>query len=145
MDYSRTFAAGISPQEIGRQILQDVGLEGTHRVSGGDNGTPLVIDRQHAWAARRLTWDPTPRKLVIDRQEFRGPTFLELMHRRRGYHQPYPGEDTWAFSVDLAVVTMVFWSLSGLWLWWEIRSTRLWGGLCAGLGLLVFTAFLILL
>jgi hypothetical protein len=67
------------------------------------------------------------------------------MHRRRGYQHPYALEDTWAFSVDLAVVAMVFWSLSGLWLWWELRPTRFWGVLCGGLGISVFVLFLILL
>ena len=67
-------------------------------------------------APRRITWDSIGGKLVIERQEFCGPVLLDRMHRRRGYQQPYAVEDTWAFSVDVAAVAMVFWSLSGLWL-----------------------------
>ena len=89
-------------------------------------------------APRRITWDSIGGKLVIERQEFRGPVLLERMHRRRGYQQPYAVEDTWAFSVDVAVVAMVFWSLSGLWLWWEIRPARRWGALSASVGVLLF-------
>jgi len=98
LDYSRTFAATSTPQERGDQILQDLGLDGTHRVSGGKDGKPLVVDRQHALAPRRITFDDQTGKITVQREEFRGLTFLERMHRRRGYQQPYGLEDTWAFG-----------------------------------------------
>jgi len=92
-----------------------------------------------------VTFDAAAGKVVIQREEFRAPTFLERMHRRRGYNHPYALEDTWGFSVDVAVVIMVFWSLSGLWLGWEIKSVRVWGmlALVAGLGLFAVFAALI--
>jgi hypothetical protein len=141
LDYSRTFPTSATPAEMGRQILEDLGLDGTHRVSGG-NGKPLVIERQHSLAQRRINYDAASSKLTVQREEFRGVTFLERMHRRRGFQQPYALEDGWAFSVDLTVTVMVFWSLSGLWLWWEIRPTRLVGGLCLGFGVALFALFL---
>jgi hypothetical protein len=67
------------------------------------------------------------------------------MHRRRGFQHPYALEDMWAFSVDVAVLAMVFWALSGIWLWWELRPTRLWGAACAVFGLALFAFFLALL
>ena len=39
-----------------------------------------------------------------------------------------------AVSVDAVIVAMVFWALSGLWMWWEMRATRLWGAACAVTG-----------
>src|SRR6185436_340235 len=45
MDYSRAFPAGTTPDQMGQQILEDLGLDGTHRVSGGKDGKPLVIER----------------------------------------------------------------------------------------------------
>ncbi len=145
LDYSRSFPADATPQQMGEQILRDLGLDGTHRVSGGKDGKPLVIDRQHPLAPRRITFDPKAGKITIQREEFRGPTFLERMHRRRGYQQIYALEDTWAFSVDVTVLAMIFWGLSGIWLWWELRSTRLWGIIAGGLGLVLFAVFLALL
>ena len=70
---------------------------------------------------------------------------LQRLHRRRGYKQAYALEDTWGFTVDVAVVTMVFWSLSGIWLAWELKTTRVWGTLSfvVGLGLFVVFAALI--
>jgi hypothetical protein len=142
LDYSRTFPTNATPDQMGQQILEDLGLDGTHRVSGGNGGKPLVIDRQHALALRRISYDPATRKVSVQREEFRGLTFLERMHRRRGFQHPYALEDSWAFSVDLTVTVMVFWSLSGLWLWWGLRPTRLVGGLCLGFGIALFALFL---
>ncbi len=145
LDYSRTFAADVTPEQMGRQILEDLGLDGTHRVTGGKGGKPLIIDRQHSLAQRRITFDPATRKVSVQREEFRSLNFLERMHRRRGFQHPYALEDSWAFSVDLTVTVMVFWSLSGLWLWWELRPTRVFGGLCFALGAALFAAFLALI
>jgi hypothetical protein len=145
LDYSRSFPTNMAREQIGQQILQDIGLDGTHSVSGGRNGRPLVINRQHALSTRRVTFDPAAHKLTIQREEFRTSTFLERMHRRRGYKEPYTLEDMWGFTVDVAVVTMVFWCLSGIWLWWELKTTRFWGALSilAGLGLFAIFAALI--
>src|ERR1051326_5366932 len=45
LDYPRVFPAAASREEIGRQILLDLGLDGAHSLSGGSNGKPLVITR----------------------------------------------------------------------------------------------------
>jgi hypothetical protein len=145
LDYSRSFPTNLTRDAIAKQILDDLGLDGTHSVSGGRNGKPLVVQRQHAMPHRRLTFDASASKISIEREEFRTPTVLERLHRRRGYNQPYALEDTWGFTVDVAVVTMAFWCLSGIWLAWELKTTRVWGALSfvVGLGLFVVFAALI--
>ena len=144
LDYSRSFPTNLTREQIGQQILQDLGLDGTHDVHGGRNGQPLVINRGHALAPQRITFDASKSKVLIEREEFRAPNFLERMHRRRGYN-PYVIENTWGFTVDVAVVTMVFWSLSGIWLWWELKSTHRWGALSLVAGTVSFAIFLILI
>jgi hypothetical protein len=67
------------------------------------------------------------------------------MHRRRGYDHPYLLEDMWGFTVDVAVVAMAFWSLSGVWLWWELKATRFWGALSFFGGLGLFGIFSVLI
>jgi hypothetical protein len=143
LDYSRTFPTNTVPEAIGRQILQDLGLDGAHRVSGGKDGKPVVIDRQHAIGLHRITFDQATGKLLVQREKFRANTFLERLHRRHGYQPPYALENSWAFSVDLIAVSMVFWSLSGVWLWWELRPARRIGALCLGIGMAFFAAFLL--
>ena len=145
LDYTRAFPVTATREQIGQQILQDLGLDGAHSVSGGRNGKPLVIQRQRALPQRRITFDASKSKIAIEREEFRASTFLERMHRRRGYDNPYALEDTWGFTVELAVVAMFFWSLSGIWLWWELKSTRRWGALSLVAGWTLFALFLVLI
>ena len=54
-------------------------------------------------------------------------------------------ENTWGFTVDVAVIAMMFWSLSGIWLWWELKSTHGWGAWSFICGLALFAIFLVLL
>jgi hypothetical protein len=72
-------------------------------------------------------------------------TTLEQMHRRCGYGQGYTLEDTWALSVDLVIVSMAFWGLSGPWMWWQLHPTRWWGSLALGGGITLYLTFLKLL
>lgn len=141
MDYSRRFPTDAKPQQIAEQILQDLGLTGTSRISGGTAGKPLQIERQHALATRRITFDPGTQRITVQREEFRGPAFLERMHRRRGFQQPHAVDDAWGLSVDVAMITMVIWGLSGLWLWWELRQTRFGGAVCIIAGIALFAVF----
>lgn len=142
LDYSRAFPTNLTREEISERILEDLGLEGTRSVSGGQKGQPLVINRQQALTPRRITFDPGKGKLQIEREEFRAASFLERMHRRRGYNE-HLAQNLWGFVVDAAVAAMVFWSLSGVWLWWELRSTRLWGALALSAGTTLFVLFAI--
>src|SRR5262245_26373024 len=57
LDYSRSFPTNAAREDIARQILRDLGLEGAHAVSGGREGKPLAIQRQHALSQRRVVFD----------------------------------------------------------------------------------------
>src|SRR5689334_22328949 len=65
LDYSRSFPATTAREQMAGQILRDLGLDGTHRLSGGRDGKPLVINRQHALTARRISFDSSTHKLVV--------------------------------------------------------------------------------
>jgi len=65
-----------------------------------------------------------------------GPTmsfrrFLLRLHMAHGY----PAEDMnmrwiWAVLVDATSLIMVFWGISGIIMWWQIKRTRVLGGAC---------------
>ena len=138
MTYDGVLPEGSDLRTISAQILDSVGLEGSHGVSRRPDGT-VVITRNDLMWPRRLTFNPATRKLVVEKMTFRPKAFLERFHRRRGYATGYGLDTVWAIAVDLAIVGMVFWALSGLWMWWEMKATRGLGtaALVGGAGLFV--------
>lgn len=137
--YDGVFPTNAEPRTISRQILRSLDLDGAHGVTRRKDGA-IVITRNDLVTPRRLTYDPSARTIVIEKMPHRTNSLLERFHRRRGYATGYALDTVWAVSVDLVIVAMVFWVLSGLWMWWEMKVTRVLGGvaLLAGAGLFAF-------
>ena len=142
--YDGSFPDNAEPRTISQQILQSVGLDGAHGVTRRKDGA-IVITRNDLLTPRRLTYFPADRRLLIEKMPHRPNAFLERFHRRRGYATGYRLDTVWAVSVDLVIVAMVFWVVSGLWMWWEMTVTRRFGvsALLGGAGL--FALYLLLL
>jgi hypothetical protein len=138
--YTTTFEPGTPPRVVAEQILSDLHLEGTFTVAPVTPDGRLTITRQDIVAPRRITFDALGKQLTIERAEIDPVGFLYRFHRRRGYQPPFAADRAMAFSVDLVIGAMVFWALSGLWMWWEMRATRMWGAACALLGIGIFVA-----
>ena len=64
-------------------------------------------------------------------------------HRRRGYTTGYGLDTVWAVSVDLFIAAMVLWVLSGFWMWWEMKATRVLGAVAAVAGAALFAFYVI--
>jgi hypothetical protein len=143
--YANTFERGTPPREIARQILADLNLEGAFGVQGPTPEGRVIINRQEMLSPRRITFTPAERRLVVERIELETSGFLNRFHRRRGFQQPYAADLAMAVSVDAVIAAMVFWALSGLWMWWEMRATRLWGLACAVTGMGIFIVFVVTL
>jgi hypothetical protein len=140
--YTGTFPPQATARQMALQLLKGLNLEGAFSVQGRPEGERITILRQDPISPRRITFVPKSGLLLVERQVFSAHTFLERMHRRRGYQHDRLLEDAWALSVDLVIAAMVFWVLSGVWMWWELRSTRMWGGVCLVLGVGLFGLFL---
>jgi len=83
--------------------------------------------------------------VLIERMPPRVDALLERFHRRRGYATGYALDTVWAVSVDVVIVAMIFWVLSGLWMWWEMKATRLLGATAALGGAGLFAFYLLML
>jgi hypothetical protein len=142
--YPGTFPDGAKHQLIAQQILTSLDLDGAHQSSQREGGK-IIIQRLAAVQPIRLTFEPTTKRLVIEKQVQTPTVFLERMHRRRGFQHPYTLEDTWAFTVDLFIAGVIFWALSGLWMWWELKVTRTTGLFAVVGGLALFAFFLVVL
>jgi hypothetical protein len=146
-EFERSWAGVIAPDakppEIASQVLKDLRLEGFHTVNATPNGRRITILRQDPITPRRIIFTPEDGKLIVQKQEFRMPGFLERLHRRRGYQSEFFLQSMWALSVDLVILAIVFWGISGLWLWWEMRRTRFLGGVLFCSGCVLFMIFLL--
>ncbi len=142
LTYDGKFTDGADSRLVAEQILDDLGMAGSHRVRGKLESGRIQIFRDDPVSPKRITYRPESGELVVEREVFRAPSFLERMHRRRGYGKGFLVDDSWAVSVDLVIFAMIFWVLSGLWLWWELKVTRKYGLACLTGGLAVFGMFL---
>lgn len=143
-NFTGDFPSGANPKQKALQILSGLRLEGAHNVRTEPSGR-LVIMRQDLVTPRRISFTPETGRLLIERETFRSPNFLERFHRRRGFQTGYVQDNAWAVIVDLVIVTMIFWVLSGLWMWWEMPTTWRWGAVATGGGILVFLGFLFMI
>ena len=141
--YPNLFEAGTPAREIAQQILSDLSLDGAFGVQGPTPEGRVIINRLGMLSPRRITFTPADRRIVVERMELETSGFLNRFHRRRGYRQPHAADIAMAISVDAVIISMVFWALSGLWMWWEMRSTRLWGLACAATGTGIFVLFVL--
>jgi hypothetical protein len=107
-------------------------------VQGNASQPRLVINRSGAFAAHRITYMRAENKLLIEKQAFTAAVFVNRAHFRNGYTQPFLASKIWAVVVDLAIVGMLFWVASGIWMWWEIKPARKWGAAFAVVGLGAF-------
>jgi hypothetical protein len=143
--YDGSFPENARPRDIGLQLLQSLQMDGAFQANRRPRDGAIVVNRMDPIRPIRLTVDPATKNVVIERQIFDGTAFLERMHRRRGFQHDFLLDDLWAFSVDLFILTIIFWAASGLWLWWEMKLTRKIGALFLAGGVALFAFFLAVL
>lgn len=132
-----------TPKEQAAVILASLGLDGAYSANlRKGSGGEIVINRFDAIAPRRITYTPATGALLVEKQVFRPNAWLERMHRRRGLLHPFAADTIWSGTVDLVIAAMLFWGLSGIWLWWEMKATRGWGVLAVSSGVLLFALYL---
>ncbi|MEN3338394.1 MAG: hypothetical protein V7647_2070 [Acidobacteriota bacterium] len=142
LHYDVAFADNTDLRTISRQILSSVDLDGAHSVTRRRDGA-VIITRNDLLTPRRLTFTPDTRILLIEKLPYRTNVMLERFHRRRGYATEYGVDTAWAVTVDLLIAAMLFWVLSGLWMWWEMKVTRTLGALALTGGAALFALFIL--
>ncbi|MEN9632117.1 MAG: hypothetical protein RL077_521 [Verrucomicrobiota bacterium] len=140
--YAAAFSADADARMIGGQVLADLGLAGAFNVQGTPNQPKLVITRNAAFTAHRVTYFRTENRLLIEKLALNAPMTVNRLHFRHGYEQPFIPAKIWGFMVDLAIVGLLFWIVSGIWMWWEIKPARTTGAIFVLIG---FGAFSLLL
>lgn len=142
--YDGVFPDNADLRTVSRQVLASLDLDGAHNVTRRKDGA-ILITRNDLMTPRRITYQPADRTLLIEKLPARANAFLERFHRRRGYATGYPLDTVWAVTVDAAIIAMVFWVVSGLWMWWEMKATRGFGAMALVGGAGLFALFLLTL
>jgi hypothetical protein len=140
-DYAASFPAAATAEEKAARVLADVGLSGAHTVRSTPAGV-LTIVRHDPFQPRRIRLDEPNNRLSIEREPFRWPGLLERLHSRRDYQRNSLPDTLWAVAVDAFIVAMMGWVVSGLWMWWKLRVTRVWSAVLAATGAVLFAVFL---
>lgn len=65
--------------------------------------------------------------------------FFLRMHTSHGQSPSWNGRSLWSLAVDAMAIAMVFWGISGIIMWWQIRQTRRIGAVIIGLSLVTAT------
>lgn len=143
IEYRADFADEVTPADAARQILLDLDMDGAHFVRGNLQDEAFTIMRQSPFAVRRVIYYPKKGSVVVEKQVANASNLLTRMHTRHGFTQPYASMKLWGLGVEITVLAMLFWIASGIWLWWTIKPSRMWGGICAlgGFGLFAVLMF----
>lgn len=137
------FSADATPDFMGDQILQCLHLDGDFHAGLSKDKKTLTVLRNDPVSPRRITYTLANGHVLVEKQAFATQGFLERMHRRRGYGGSFVADNAWAVSVDIVIVAMTFWVLSGLWMWWELKITRYTGLAAALSGIALFVGLVL--
>lgn len=129
-------------REFARQILRDNDLEGrafgVYRAASNQVNV-YIFD---FWSSTNVIYYVDEQRLQARDSRFRLDHFLTGMHARGGFDQERPLNDAWGVLVDLVCIAIALWIATGVYMWWLLRSTRFWGTLALGAGIVSFGFFL---
>ncbi len=64
-------------------------------------------------------------------------SFLMRLHVSRGYPAEMGVRSLWGILVDTTAGLMIFWGLSGILMWWQMKPTRFSGGVAMAMGVVI--------
>lgn len=138
-DYQLPVPAEADLRQVGRQLLEDQGLESPF-FAGRPQPDTLNILLVDFWNRARVIYHLDRGKVIFQEMEPRWYQLLMGFHLRAGYRHDHFLSDLWAVTLDLVCGGFLLWIASGLYMWWTLRGSRLWGiaALAGGTGTFLF-------
>ena len=125
-DYAIAIPAGNDGlRDTVRRLLTENGVTGPFGVQR--QGQRLAINVPNFRKPTRLTYDIAGQKLRAEQRKNSGVDVLIRLHERTSYGHGGVLNNLWAFFVDAFCVATLLWILTGLYLWWKLSATRVWG------------------
>jgi hypothetical protein len=134
--YRRTFEPGTDPHRIATSVLADLGLVGPYWIDRRrSDARQVTVLFDSPLRAARITYRRDAGRVRVERRELRPGSALVSLHRG-GFDSTFPAHRLWGLAVDALAGSMLFWVLSGLFMWWQVKPARRWGflGLAVGAG-----------
>jgi hypothetical protein len=126
---------------LGREMMNAAGIEGGYWVYRV-NARQMQAGHPDFLAPVRLNYFADEQRLVVERLPFSLRTFLSGLHTRGGYDMGGFWDSVWAVCVDVVSVGLILWIASGFYMWWGLPSTRRWGWIAIGAGVVCFALIL---
>lgn len=95
---------------------------------------------ENRWNCRYSALNGSVKAKPIDlgsANDFSWRRFFLRLHTAHGYPHQYEARWFWAIIVDIMAFVMVFWGVSGLVMWWQIKSVRRSGSIAMAVSLLI--------
>lgn len=143
-EYHPAADTALEPKALAQALREQLNLEGAFRIQPKAPPLEMRILRVSGSGNYQVLWRRDTGKLRVMKQ---GPPsalrFINFLHFRAGYGFDTPAYLVWAVIVDGVGVSILFWVLSGIYLWARQPRVRLWGGvtLLGGLGLFTVLAW----
>jgi len=133
--------AGANLRPLGREMMNAAGVNGGYFVN---RATPTQVNVNHPDFVTpvRLIYHADQGKVIVEHRNFSSRQFITGMHFRGGYDMDGVGDSIWALFVDLTSVGLILWIATGIYMWWNLPSTRNWGWLALGSGIVVFVVII---
>lgn len=141
--YNLTISENADLRKIAIQVLKDLDMDGPFRVNLQKNKHRLNINRFDSWSLTRLVYYIDEQRLTSENQKFDKRGFLVRMHTKGGFQQESLLSDFWAIIIDLVCIGFLIWMATGIYMWWKIKSSRSWGFITLGGGLICYLIFLL--
>lgn len=120
-------------------LLEAVGLDGAWRIEGKPTPQELRVLRISGSGNYRVIWQRRDGTVRVEKQSpgslYR---FVHFLHFRAGYGLAYTPFLIWAAVVDLVAASILFWVISGIYLWLRQPRQRKWGSVAFLGGLILF-------
>ena len=130
-------------RRIGAKILQDNGMEDRAFGVYRPNADTLIVYLPHFRTSGDIKYFLKEGRLRAEDNTFRWDHFLTGMHARGGFAQDMFLPDAWGVMVDFVMIAILIWIASGIYMWFTLRQTRLWGSLALAGGVLTMAGFLV--
>lgn len=141
-DFSYDFPEDGDLRAAAKEVIQMNGLPEKAFGVYQPNKNQVNIFIHDFWSSTRLIYDKNQKRLTAEDAGFRWDHFFTGMHARGGFQQESFLNDLWAVMVDIFCIAMLVWIITGIYMWWKLKSVRLWGSVAISVGIISFGLFM---